>query len=440
MAEKFLIDDQTLRDIQLRDLRNFSVFNYFDRTVTDGGQELLRALFYSPSLDVKEVRARQLNIRRLEPVANEPFEFYRVILTDIEKYIKSMYTGIKSSVGLMDIFGVKSPFFYYKKRSIMEISDFLIKSQEFYKKVNAVQHYEDIAEMIDSIEECLSAIFKNKKYDTEKLKLNIFNIEKYDGLLRRDLVTKIRRAIEFFYEIDAYFSVARVSAAKGFCYPEVFEKNETRAIHMEGVYHIFLREPVANDIHLHQEKKIWFLTGANMAGKSSIIKSISTAVYLTQIGFPVPATSVKMDLLDGLFTSINLQDNLELGYSHFYVEAMRLKTIVDHLGPDSNALIILDELFKGTNHSDASHAILKVVENLAEADGPYVIISSHITELSEELKHFPLVDFFKMNIANDEDGHPIFTYKIIHGIAQEKLGMWLLKKSGAFEAIDKLKK
>ena len=176
-----------------------------------------------------------------------------------------------------------------------------------------------------------------------------------------------------------------------------------------------------------------------MAGKSSIIKSISAIVYLTHIGFPVPANTVKTDLIDGLFTSINLQDNLELGYSHFYVEALRLKTIVDQLQPGSNALIILDELFKGTNLSDASNAILQVMKSLADIDGPYAIVSSHITELSENLKHIPSIQFCKMNIDNDQNGHPLFTYKISPGVAEEKLGMWLLEKSGAFQSLDRLK-
>lgn len=175
-----------------------------------------------------------------------------------------------------------------------------------------------------------------------------------------------------------------------------------------------------------------------MAGKSSLIKSISVILYLMQIGFPVPAESVQSDLIDGLFTSINLQDNLELGYSHFYVEAMRLKTIMDQIEPQSNALVILDELFKGTNLKDASNAILQVMSSLAEIDGPYVIVSSHITELSVPLKNIPSIQFYKMNIESDDKGHPIFTYKLCPGVAEEKIGMWLLEESGAFAAINRL--
>ncbi len=439
MAEKFLIDEQTIRDLHLRAYTDRSVLDFFDQTITEGGMYLLRDIFFYPLLDINAIQERQLKIRRLEPVADEEFPFYRVILKDLEKYVKSSHSGRMQSLTIMDFIGVRSPTFYYKKRSIQEAADFLIKCQTFYKKINAEQNHPDIEEIVTMMEECLSRIFKNKQYNADKLRINIFNIEYFDRLIRYELAPKFKKAISFFYEIDAFLAVAKVSKEHSFCYPEVYPKNQTGQINMKGVYHIFYNNPVKNDLCISKDKKIWFLTGANMAGKSSIIKSISTAIYLTHIGFPVPADSIKTDLIDGLFTSINLQDNLELGYSHFYVEAIRLKTIIDQLDKNSNALVILDELFKGTNHSDASNAILDVMEELASIDGPYVIVSSHITELSKQLESLNSVGFFKMNIANDEEGLPVFTYKITKGVAEEKLGMWLLRKSGVFESIDKLK-
>lgn len=439
MTEKFLIDNQTLEDIQLRDLNNRSIFDFFDQAVTEGGQDFLQALFYSPQRDIEAIKDRQEKIRRLESVTEEPFPFYRVILKDLEKFVKRAHSGANSSVGLMDIFVVRTPIYYYKKRSILEACDFLVSLKGFCEKINRQQQHRDIQEMIDTLEDCLARLFKNKAYDADKLKINIFNIDIYDRLIRYELSPKIKKIITEFYKLDAYLAVAKVSKAHSFCYPEVYPKNQTGEIILNGIRHIFHRTPVTNDIKISRNKKLWFLTGANMAGKSSIIKSISAIVYLTHIGFPVPADTVKTDLIDGLFTSINLQDNLELGYSHFYVEALRLKTIVDQLQPGSNALIILDELFKGTNLSDASNAILQVMKSLADIDGPYAIVSSHITELSENLKHIPSIQFCKMNIDNDQNGHPLFTYKISPGVAEEKLGMWLLEKSGAFQSLDRLK-
>ncbi len=440
MEDKFLIDEQTLKDLQLRDVSTRSIFDYFDQGITEGAQLLMLKIFYQPLKDVHAIKNRQTLIRRLEKVVHVEFPFYRIILKDLEKYINSRHSGIKQSVGLMDLIIVRSPIFYYKKRNIIELSEFLIKLLSFYKQVNGANEYEDLTEQIGYMELCLEKIFKKAPYDSEKLKINIFNVDTLDRLIRFELGKYIKKVIPFFYEVDAFLAIAKIAKANGYCYPEVFEKNQTGIVRMQGVYHIFHKKPVKNNIQLNSEKRIWFLTGANMAGKSSIIKSISTAIYLTHLGFPVPADSIQMDLLDGLFTSINLQDNLELGYSHFYVEAIRLKEIVAQLPPDSNALIILDELFKGTNHTDASKAIYEVMKELADVNGPYVIVSSHITELAEQLKEIPMIDFYKMQIGTDADGQPEFTYKIVEGIADEKLGMWLLKKSGAFDEIHRLKK
>lgn len=439
MAGTFLIDEQTLKDIQLRDYSGRTIYDFFDQAITEGGQDYFRDVFYTPLLNIEGIKDRQKKIRRLEPVANVDFPFYRVIVKDLEKYIHASHSGASHGISFLDFLGVRSPIYYYRKRSILEASEFLISSMKFYQEVNKHQVYEDMTEMINLTNDCLNQIYKGKKHVTDKLKVNILNIESLDRLIRYELAPKLKKLIRFFFEVDAYLAVAKISKSLGFCYPEVYPKNETGEIKMEGVYHIFHKAPVKNDISLKQEKKIWFLTGANMAGKSSIIKSIASALYLTHIGFPVPADAIQTDLIDGVFTSINLQDNLELGYSHFYVEAIRLKEIVDQLPVDSNALIILDELFKGTNHSDASNAILDVMKSLAEVDGPYVIVSSHITELSKQLQEVPSIDFMRMKIEGDENGLPVFTYKIAPGIAEEKLGMWLLKQSGVFTSIDRLK-
>lgn len=435
---KFIIDEQTIKDIQLKDLNGRSVFDFFDETITEGAHYFLKEWFYDPIIDKQAIEERQIKIRRLEPLANEDFPFHRVILKDIEKFVKASHSGATASLSLLDFLGIQSPIYYYKKRNILETTEFLLQSNIFYKKINAVQHYDDVQVMIDKIQSYLSKVFKNGDYDVDKLKVNILNVETYERMIRYEFSNVIKEAIKFFYEIDALLSVAKVSRRNGFSYPVLHEKNSTGKIKMAGLYHIFHKKPVKNDVELSQDKRLWFLTGANMAGKSSIIKSISAAVYLTHIGFPVPADTLETDVIDGLFTSVNLQDNLELGYSHFYVEAIRLKEIMDQIEPSSNALVILDELFKGTNHSDASQAILEVMRYLDDIKGPFVIVSSHITELSEQLKNFPSIAFMKMKIDGDEEGLPVFTYKITSGIAEERLGMWLLKRSGVFESLNKL--
>ncbi len=73
----------------------------------------------------------------------------------------------------------------------------------------------------------------------------------------------------------------------------------------------------------------FFLTGANMAGKSTFIKPLGIAMYLGHMGFPVPASRMEFAVRDGIFTTINLPDNLSRGASHFYAEVLRIKNVAE---------------------------------------------------------------------------------------------------------------
>lgn len=438
MPKKFNIDQQTLADIHISATIDGSIFGYFDLTVTEGGQQLLRSLFNSPLGEAHLIEERHQNIKRFIPFTEVDFHFDKLVLKDLQKYVNTPYNGGVTVLHFLNFFRLSTPEYFYTKRSIRELCEVMLLMHGYIIEFISKQEDTRMAEILDMIERCLHYFFKAKNYKISELKVNSFNIDNYDRIIRKYLAVDIIHIFNFFYEIDAYLSIAKAAVHQSFCFPTVYSKGQSGSIDIQGLYHLFHKVPVKNDILMNKSKKMWFLTGANMAGKSTIIKTISIAIYLTHIGFPVPAASLKTDVLDGLFTSINLHDDLELGYSHFYSEAMRLKTILDQLDKKSNALIILDELFKGTNQNDASQAILEVIKYLSEIDGPFVIVSSHITDLYQDLKNISIVDFIKLDIARDASGLPIFTYKITKGVAEERLGMWLLNKSGVFDSCKRL--
>lgn len=439
MNSKFLIDEQTKKDIQLTSTLGNSVFDFFNNTVTEGGDRLLKDLFFSPTTNLEEIKARQIKIKRLLPFTDFSFKFDKLILKDLERFWASR-ANIPSFFSSINIFRISSPEYFYTKRSIIETVDVLYNFHDFLGMVLEKERSNDIEEFYDMSCSCLRKIFKTGSFKKDLLKINLYNIDKYDYVIREELSDQLNSILGFLYEIDACLAIARVAKSRAFCFPTVVEKGQTGEVKMVGLYNLFHRSPIANDISLSQNKKIWFLTGANMAGKSSIIKSISIALYLAHIGLPVPALSMQTDVIDGLFTSINLDDNIDLGYSHFFNEAIRLKEIIDLLPKDSNALIILDELFKGTNNEDASQAIFEVVKYFIKIDGPFTIISSHIAELSECLEPLDNIKCMRLNIDKDSEGMPLFTYKISEGVSHEKLGMWLLEKSGVFNSFNGLLK
>ena len=197
MTTQFLIDQQTLQDLQLRDRTGRNLLDFFDQAITEGGQEFLRYIFYTPLTDKDAIMDRQTKIHRLAPVVQEDFPFFRVILKDLEKYVNASHSGRMASLTFLDFIGVRSPIYYYRKRSIIEACEFLINSVHFYKKVNALKVYPDMEEMIALSEECLRKFFKNKTPDADKLRVNIFNIEYYDRLIRYDLAANMRKIIRF---------------------------------------------------------------------------------------------------------------------------------------------------------------------------------------------------------------------------------------------------
>lgn len=89
-----------------------------------------------------------------------------------------------------------------------------------------------------------------------------------------------------------------------------------------------------------------------MAGKSTLIKAVGSAVFLAHIGMGVPATKMKLTLFDGLLSNINVVDNIAKGESFFFNEVQRIKNTIEKINNGKKWLVLIDELFKGTNVQD----------------------------------------------------------------------------------------
>ena len=115
------------------------------------------------------------------------------------------------------------------------------------------------------------------------------------------------------------------------------------------------------------------------------MKSIGTNLYLAHLGFPVAASQLEFSLLDGLFSSINVPDDIQKGYSHFFAEVLRVKDVALQVRSGKRLLVLFDELFKGTNVKDAYDATLAVTEAFARFRDCLFVISTHIIEVGEAL-------------------------------------------------------
>jgi hypothetical protein len=267
-------------------------------------------------------------------------------------------------------------------------------------------------------------------------KLSFAKVARYDHWLRHLYREKLRRVIAVAYEVDVFSTVSRVAEERSFTYARAvpFTEGENR-IDVINLYHPQLPGAVANNIRTDHMRNMIFLTGANMAGKSTGMKSFGIAVYLAHMGFPVAAQGMTFTVQDGMYTSINVADSLDMGYSHFYAEVLRVKQVAEEIRRGKNLVVIFDELFKGTNVKDAYDATVAVTEAFAESRNASFIVSTHITEAGQSLRercpHMKFVYFPTVM----ENGLPKYTYRLQEGISGDRHGMMIIEQEGIVDII-----
>jgi DNA mismatch repair ATPase MutS len=201
------------------------------------------------------------------------------------------------------------------------------------------------------------------------------------------------------------------------------------------LYHPLLSTPVAYDIELTQQQNFLFMTGANMAGKSTFIKAIGVAVYLAHIGMGVPAQSMQLSLFDGLLSNIQVVDNIIQGESYFFNEVQRIRKTIQQISDGRKWLILIDELFKGTNVQDAMKCSTVVIEGLRKMHNAIFVLSTHLYEIGHQLKQFENIQFryFETEVRDDQ---LLFSYHLKEGISNDRLGYLILKREGVVDMLN----
>jgi DNA mismatch repair ATPase MutS len=174
-----------------------------------------------------------------------------------------------------------------------------------------------------------------------------------------------------------------------------------------------------------------------MAGKSTFIKTVGLAVFLAHIGLGVPATHMKLSLFNGILSNINVTDNLVRGESYFYNEVQRIKNTVTRINDGRKWLVLIDELFKGTNIQDAMKCSSTVIRGLINIPHALFILSTHLYEIGEELKSYGNISFkyFETEIT---DKQLRFSYQLKDGISNDRLGYLILQREGVVDLLDSI--
>lgn len=248
---------------------------------------------------------------------------------------------------------------------------------------------------------------------------------------KEDYADKAAGWIDALARFDAYSSLGSFAFNHpDYCYPKITD----HYFQMEGkaLGHPLIDRSVCvrNDIRIEESPRFLIITGANMAGKSTYLRTIGVNFLLACIGAPACAESLTL-YPAGLVTSLRTSDSLASNESYFFAELKRLKMIIDRLQQGEKLFIILDEILKGTNSVDKQKGSLALVRQLISHQS-CGIIATHDLILGTLAEQFPglIRNYrFEADIKNNELS---FSYQLREGIAQNMNACFLMQKMGIF--------
>jgi DNA mismatch repair ATPase MutS len=232
--------------------------------------------------------------------------------------------------------------------------------------------------------------------------------------------------------------MAMASKNYNFVFPTWLD-NDTPVFEVSAAIHPLVHNAVDNELSLSHQRNLLFLTGANMAGKSTFIKTTGIVLYLAHIGIGVPAKKLALTLFDGLITNLTIADNIVKGESYFFNEVQRIKNTIEKIIDGKKYFVLIDELFKGTNIQDAMKCSTAVIEGLQNLRNSLFIISTHLYEISDGLKDFNNIQFSYFETAVQEK-ELIFHYQLKEGVSQDRLGYLILEREGVVDLLKNISK
>ena len=215
-----------------------------------------------------------------------------------------------------------------------------------------------------------------------------------------------------------------------FSVPEMLHNNELIATEL-GHPLINVEHRVCNDLHIQKESNIWIVTGANMAGKSTFLRTVGVNVILAHIGSVVCAKKMMCPLTE-VRSGMRNTDSINENQSYFFAELLRLQTIIQKLREGKSLLILLDEILKGTNSVDKLAGSEELIKQLA-SHSCLALVATHDVALADLEKTFDRVRNFHFEtfIKGDELS---FDYKLKPGVSTGKNATFLMRKMGIIPA------
>src|SRR6186997_260396 len=252
----------------------------------------------------------------------------------------------------------------------------------------------------------------------------------------------IKECAEALSVLDVASALAHLAIERDYVRPEV---DDSHAFVIEGGRHVVVEQAlsrdgtpfVANDCDLSPPPqtgagRIWLLTGPNMAGKSTFLRQNALIAVLAQMGSFVPARSATLGVVDRLFSRVGAADDLARGRSTFMVEMVETAAILNQAG--SRALVILDEIGRGTATFDGLSIAWATIEHLHETNRCRALFATHFHELTA--LSAKLARLFNATVRVKEwHGDVVFLHEVVAGAADRSYGIQVAKLAGLPHAV-----
>jgi DNA mismatch repair ATPase MutS len=255
----------------------------------------------------------------------------------------------------------------------------------------------------------------------------LFALERW----RRTTGAHVRGWLDALAELDALAQLATARRDNdGWAVPAI---DSVDGLTADAIGHPLIADDrrVANDVAIGPRGSVLLITGSNMSGKSTLLRSIGLNIVLAQCGATVCATRMILPETD-LQTSIRVQDSLERGMSYFMAALARLKGVVDaaeHERPGRQLIYLLDEILQGTNSIERSIAVRAVTRHLLQA-GAIGAMTTHDLGLAEEEPLKSAGQFKHFSETLDPDGSMRFDYRLKPGLATSRNALRLMQLIG----------
>ncbi len=467
-----------------------SLFQFINRTVTKSGERKLAEWLMNPFISKTEIRQKQEAIKELSKIPEWRLNFLaegrlfeetngmndeikawsdmELQLSNAEKIkwlirifpVVTILSIVRSVMGFTDLF----LFLFVLSQWILVFVFFWKKINEFFRffgrKSQLLGKYMQLLQQIESCDfqsDYLVGLKENILFPESagstfgKLKTLVkefeYRVNMLVGFILNSILLWDIRCIYLLWkwhnenhqkltvwldsiaEMDALISLGNFAYNHpSYIYPVISDEDFTFNSVDLGHPLLHPEKRIVNDFEINGWSKAIIVTGANMAGKSTFLRTVGVNLILGRIGAPVCATKMNFTPVK-IYTNMRTTDSLLKDESYFFAELKRIKGVLERLKKGERIFIILDEMLKGTNSIDKLNGSKKLIRKLIEFES-ISLIATHDLKLGEMEEEFPNHVFnycFEIRIDNDE---LVFDYRLSKGVTKTMNATFLMKKMG----------